>query len=662
MNAIEIKVKDSTAAVADTGATLFNTKYLSGGYLRKELSLVARADGGTCYLVIDNKYSAGQGMDIWLSSDGEGGWDGGDVEKYIWALPDSVGLTAGNHNTVAENYVYLTYNGGSPALKRHGAEDQIGQTGELLDSMIFMGSIGLGAVSGSDEEIRYFGVDQPSLYKMPLRITLHGWHAQYHVGVDITAESHTFTHLRGFLHHGTDNNLVPAISTDDVYLYVPVYADSNYAQWDSLDNFAEFSNGDPITSAHHFWVVIWGAVSKDTTEYKVYMNIQDGTNKYNTLSQAEQDIKKMMPTVIPATFHETGFLIAAMIIKGSNNEIQTLTDGSTFRDLRGLVSGASGGAGAPPTDSLQIDAWNFGYQYNWLDSAASNAGWGLETTADGDDSLRVKAADLDQRYFTEAETQSEISDSLDEYVLTTSLEDSLDAYLIEAAVQAEIEDSLDEYSTTASIEVLIEDSLNGYLTTGAVQSEIGDSLAEYLERVQFKDSLDAANYLDSTNIADQGIIPDDIDTTDNDFVFSSVYRGMSSQAESVFVTIETIEDSLALRHKYGDTLSRAFVIAYPTDAFDFPFWQTKRAITIVAVSAICKSGTNVIGALDEYDGAASGVDAAVDGDWTVTTSEYTDASFSNPALDAGDWLGWHTTSVSGEVVTFSITFEYTETY
>ena len=108
MNATTIKVKDSTAAVADTGATLFNTKYLSGGFYRDELDIAVRATGGTCYLVVDNEYTPGQDVDVWLSSDGEGGRDGGDVEKYVWALPESLAISAGAATTVVQNFVYLS--------------------------------------------------------------------------------------------------------------------------------------------------------------------------------------------------------------------------------------------------------------------------------------------------------------------------------------------------------------------------------------------------------------------------------------------------------------------------------------------------------------------------------------------------------------------------
>jgi len=105
--------------------------------------------------------------------------------------------------------------------------------------------------------------------------------------------------------------------------------------------------------------------------------------------------------------------------------------------------------------------------------------------------------------------------------------------------------------------------------------------------------------------------------------------------------------------------SRSFVILDTVKAtFDFPFWQTPDSIVITGVSAVCTGGTNVVGALQEYNATGTSVDNAVDGDWTITTSEYTDASFTDPNINAGDWIGWKTTSVSGDVSAFSITFEY----
>lgn len=108
------------------------------------------------------------------------------------------------------------------------------------------------------------------------------------------------------------------------------------------------------------------------------------------------------------------------------------------------------------------------------------------------------------------------------------------------------------------------------------------------------------------------------------------------------------------------TKVRSFVIPSPATGSDFAFWQSKRAIVLTSVTAICSGGTNVVGQLQEYDGSAANP-ADVDSDWTVTTSEFNDTSYSNATIDAGDWVGWKTTSVSGSVTFLSITFEYYET-
>lgn len=119
---------------------------------------------------------------------------------------------------------------------------------------------------------------------------------------------------------------------------------------------------------------------------------------------------------------------------------------------------------------------------------------------------------------------------------------------------------------------------------------------------------------------------------------------------------------------YGDqaytvpgTFSKSFVIINPTTSSDYALWRTPYAITIKAVHGVCKDGTNVVGHLTECDanGAnAAGVDGATD--MTVTTSNTNDdGSLSNPSIDANDYVGWRTTSVSGTVTAVTITFEYT---
>jgi len=110
------------------------------------------------------------------------------------------------------------------------------------------------------------------------------------------------------------------------------------------------------------------------------------------------------------------------------------------------------------------------------------------------------------------------------------------------------------------------------------------------------------------------------------------------------------------------THSRAFVIKAPAATDDFPLFQVPYAITLTAVNAICSGGTNVIGCLDEYATNATTTSGAVDSDWTISTTKYTDTSFSNAGIAAGNWVHWHTTSVSGTVNFLAVELEYTETY
>lgn len=506
-------------ARADSGVTNFNPLFLSGGFFRDELSVVVRATEGTCYLVIDNQYTPAQDVDVWLSSDGEGGRDGGDVELYLWALPDSIAISAGSATTVTENFVYLTYNGGSPALKRHAAQDQIGDRGDFLDSMIFMANVGLGAVSGADEEVRYFNIDMPSLYKNPLRSTFHGHHPDYHEGIAPTIESKSFAATRGFLHSGPDLCLVPSVNTDDVSLYVPVYNDSNYARWDSLDGFAEYSSGEAIGVPHYFWVVIWGAISKDTTQYKLYMNIQAGTNTYLTRETAEQDKHNMLPTDIPTAFYTTGFLIAGIIING--DEVQALEDGSTYLDLRGFVSGTRGGGGAPPTDSVQIDAWNFGYQYDWLDSANVNAGWGLETTDAGDDSLHIDSTDIAMwGLWTEA------YDSINAW--NNLPNDNRDSSTTFSPLVNTHEDSITAWGN------LVNDNRDSATTHSPLVNEAKDSLTSWADEVNTNtDSIAAWANLPNDNA-------DDIDKQETDprYLFTIYNPNSFWVADSVIVSVD----------------------------------------------------------------------------------------------------------------------------
>ena len=109
------------------------------------------------------------------------------------------------------------------------------------------------------------------------------------------------------------------------------------------------------------------------------------------------------------------------------------------------------------------------------------------------------------------------------------------------------------------------------------------------------------------------------------------------------------------------TNSKSFIITSPTSAADGAVWRTPQALTITAVHLLCVGGTNIIGHLDEMDadgGGAAGVDGATDITSTGTNAN-DDGSLSNASIDANDYIGWHTTSVSGSVTKAIITFEFT---
>jgi hypothetical protein len=96
-------------------------------------------------------------------------------------------------------------------------------------------------------------------------------------------------------------------------------------------------------------------------------------------------------------------------------------------------------------------------------------------------------------------------------------------------------------------------------------------------------------------------------------------------------------------------------------ASDFMVERFPYAITIRAVHVTQIGATNVIGHIDECD--ANGANCAtVDSTADITAESTTandDGTLSNPSIDAGDVIAWHTTSVSGTNTQLMICFDYT---
>lgn len=109
----------------------------------------------------------------------------------------------------------------------------------------------------------------------------------------------------------------------------------------------------------------------------------------------------------------------------------------------------------------------------------------------------------------------------------------------------------------------------------------------------------------------------------------------------------------------GQKFSKSFVITNPTAAGDGSIWRCPVAATITAVHLLCK-GNVVVGHLTEQDANGlndAGVDGATDITGVVDTNVDDDGALSNGSIDAGDYIGWRTTSIVGTPSMAVITFE-----
>jgi hypothetical protein len=109
--------------------------------------------------------------------------------------------------------------------------------------------------------------------------------------------------------------------------------------------------------------------------------------------------------------------------------------------------------------------------------------------------------------------------------------------------------------------------------------------------------------------------------------------------------------------------SKCFTAMGVDDTFDFAIEKFPYAVTITNIKVYQDGATNVIGGLDECTGT-NGVcssTTAVDSDITGTDGAEVadDGSLSNPGIAAGNYIRWHTTSVSGTNTRMTVCFFYT---
>ena len=111
------------------------------------------------------------------------------------------------------------------------------------------------------------------------------------------------------------------------------------------------------------------------------------------------------------------------------------------------------------------------------------------------------------------------------------------------------------------------------------------------------------------------------------------------------------------------TLSRSFMITSPTSpsGSTSPLWRIPSNINITAVHILCIGGTSIIGNLWIYDANGSAGASVNLTDITALAGVNANmVSFSNPSVSLGNYLGWHTTTINGNITRVIITFEYSQ--
>ena len=136
----------------------------------------------------------------------------------------------------------------------------------------------------------------------------------------------------------------------------------------------------------------------------------------------------------------------------------------------------------------------------------------------------------------------------------------------------------------------------------------------------------------------------------------------SPTGDDIFVSVDdpsgTPVNKKVTRTNLLGTQTRSFALTpEATTSTDFLVWRTPFAITITNIHGVALSGT-VNGGLEECDSTGSSctvVDADIAMDGGLDSD---DGSLTNPSIDAGDWIKWHTTSVSTPGFT-TVTVYYT---
>jgi len=101
------------------------------------------------------------------------------------------------------------------------------------------------------------------------------------------------------------------------------------------------STGTAIGNNKYYTLVIWGSISEDLDQCKIFYNAPSGS--YTNITDALNDVNKYTNFSIPDNFLGTGFLISQMTIQRTTTTVQIITN--SVKDLRGQFPATSAGGG-----------------------------------------------------------------------------------------------------------------------------------------------------------------------------------------------------------------------------------------------------------------------------------------------------------------------------
>jgi len=263
-------------------------------------------------------------------------YDGFDIEyvvnETIYEIPDksSVQLTKGTWVSPQTNYIYVD-------------KDEILKASTTFPS----GEISWAGIAeianATGDKVHYYAVQDtiPSAPQFMENTYLRAWYDNplYESGIDIDFDESNISTTDGNMRFAIDRVSYSArnVSSGTQYIWIsdPVSA---YSIHNTLDSVSTYQDGGAIGNNKYFNVVIFGLVEDENNEKKYYINVQDEpSTEYNSVSNAESDLEQKTNYQCPTAYARTCFRIAKVVLKrntgAGTNEIQTLANGLTYRQL-----------------------------------------------------------------------------------------------------------------------------------------------------------------------------------------------------------------------------------------------------------------------------------------------------------------------------------------